>query len=319
MSDMYSVAVIGLGIMGRRMIEALESHSQFETKFIWDPSNTAIELAKERTPNAEVTDSPETAIASADVVYLACQPIPRRVYSMMVSDLGVPLFLEKPLGVNLEASRSMVNHLERTQCPVAVNFVQATDSPLAIIQEALASGEMGELVGLDISVSYASWPRQWQKDADWLRFSTEGGMTREVISHFMFFAERLMGTTHLNWAHPTFPDELLCETNMVAQLSNKEGVPLNVRANVGGVQPDQQGIFVKGSKKSFKVEQFSELWSSDGGSFEQIVDPGENSRITGLHQQLDHFSKCIRGEPHLLATVQEALSVQEKIEAMLSA
>jgi len=318
MQDKTSVGVIGLGIMGRRMLEALASHDRFFASHIWDPSAQSVAKATSLAPDAIVSDSPEAVIEGADVVYLACPPDPRRLYAMIAADCGKPLFLEKPLGIDLAASRALVHHLEQTGVPVAVNFVQATGEPLAVIEAALRSGEMGELVGIDIEVSYAQWPRLWQKDAEWLKLRSEGGMTREVISHFMFFAERLLGTTHLNWTQPVFPNEVLCETNLSARLSNSEGLPLNVFANVGGAQPDRQGLVIKGTKRSFRVEQFGELWVSDGGAFTQTVFPKKNARIDGLHLQLDHFAICTQGEPHLLATIQEALSVQEKIEGMLA-
>ncbi|MGJ8527272.1 Gfo/Idh/MocA family protein [Maritalea sp.] len=318
MHDKICVSVIGLGIMGRRMLTALDSHETFFAGHIWDPDAQAVAKASAIAPNAIVSESPEIAIEAADVVYLACPPEPRRLYAMMGADCGKPLFLEKPLGISLPASRSLVHHIEQAQVPAAVNFTQATDTPLETITAALTSGEMGEFLGIDIHVSYPQWPRAWQVDADWLRFRAEGGMTREVISHFVFFAERLMGTTHLNWAHPDFPDDELCETHMAARLSNHDGLPLNIFAAVGGQQPNLQEVFVKGSKKSFKVQQFSELWVSEGEDFTLIADPGENARIDGLHAQLDALGACMRGEQNKLATIQEALSVQEKIEGMLA-
>ena len=29
---------------------------------------------------------------------------------------------------------------------------------------------MGEILGADIMVTYSKWPREWQKEADWLHF-----------------------------------------------------------------------------------------------------------------------------------------------------
>ena len=54
-------------------------------------------------------------------------------------------------------------------------------------------GGMGTLVGVDIIVIYEKWSRQWQRDADWLRFWAEGNMTREVISQFLFFYRTRIG------------------------------------------------------------------------------------------------------------------------------
>ena len=318
MSEQSSIAVIGLGIMGRRMLTALATHEHFTATHIWDPNAEAVAEAKAIAPQAIVPETAEEAIEAAEIVYLACPPVPRRMYAMMAADCGKPLFLEKPLGVDLPASRSLVHHIEQAQVPAVVNFVQATGSALAQIEAALAKGDMGALVGIDIHVTYPQWPRAWQMDADWLRLRAEGGMTREVISHFVFFAERLMGTTHLNWSHPNYPDEVHCETQLQASLGNHDGLPLNVFAAVGGMQPNRQEIFVKGEQKSFVVKEFSELWESTGEAFTKSEGQEAEGRIDGLHAQLDALLKCIKGEPHKLATVQEALSVQEKIEGMLA-
>ncbi|MCF4097022.1 Gfo/Idh/MocA family protein [Maritalea mediterranea] len=312
-----TIAVIGLGIMGQRMLQALDSYAAFEVTHMWDPSEAAQKAALAIAPDAAIPATAEAAIDAVDLVYLACPPAPRHLYAKYAADLDKPLFLEKPLGTDVLASRELVRHLDAAKVPTAVNFVQATGEPLAHIQSAQSAGEMGALTGIDIFVSYAQWPRAWQVKADWLRFRAEGGMTREVISHFLFFAERVMGPVELEWAHVDYPDDELCETDLAARLTNQNGIKLNIFASVGGAQPDRQEIFVKGENQSFSVRQFSELWVTRGGEFTQLVDPGANARIDGLHAQLDHFARLIEGKDHLLATPQEALSVQEKIEAML--
>ncbi len=217
-----SIAVIGLGIMGRRMLQALSTYPHFVVTQMWDPSKVAQQQALEIAPNAEIPDTAEAAIEAVDLVYLACPPAPRHLYAKYAADRGKPLFLEKPLGTDVAASRDLVRHLEEANVPTVVNFVQATGEPMAHIQAAKASGDMGTLMGIDIFVSYKQWPRAWQKQADWLRFRAEGGMTREVISHFMFFAERLMGQTQLQWAKADYPDDELCETNLAARLANSD-------------------------------------------------------------------------------------------------
>ena len=106
---------------------------------------------------------------------------------------------------------------------MAVNFTQASGLALSDLLAAQQCGSMGSLLGVDIVVTYPDWPRQWQKSADWLRFRTQGGMTREVISHFLFFTERVLGPLSLSLAHTTYPeDPSLCETGVLAQLVSKK-------------------------------------------------------------------------------------------------
>ena len=92
---------------------------------------------------------------------------------------------------------------------MAVNFTQAAGIALTDLLVSKNSGEMGDMLGVDIIVTYSSWPRDWQKEADWLRFKKEGGMTREVISHFIFFTERVLGPLKLIWANTSYPGSFI--------------------------------------------------------------------------------------------------------------
>ena len=79
--------------------------------------------------------------------------------------------------------------------PAAVNFTQASGVALSAVSSAINKGHLGEVFGIDIVITYANWPREWQKAADWPRFRVEGGITREVISHFLFFCRANTRTT----------------------------------------------------------------------------------------------------------------------------
>ena len=173
---------------------------------------------------------------------------------------------------------------------------------------------MGPAHGIDIIVTYPAW----QKEADWLRFAAEGGFTREVISHFLFFSSRLLGPLRLMWTQPHYPaDPDLCETHMAARLENNDGTPVSVFASVGGIQPDRQEMMIKGAARSYRVSDFHLLSVSEGGPFMDVLPLPADPRATSLKAQLDEMDKAMRGDVHRLATPAEALHVQELIEAML--
>ena len=69
-----TAAIIGLGIMGRRMLENMEVHPDFQTVALWDPAPAACQSAQALAPNARIAASPEEAIAAADLIYLVCTP-----------------------------------------------------------------------------------------------------------------------------------------------------------------------------------------------------------------------------------------------------
>ena len=313
------VAIIGLGIMGNRMLKHMKLHDDFQPDFLWDPDETkCLDTIKEN-PDSKIMNSPSEAIKAADLIYLACPPIVRKAYALEAASLGKSLFLEKPFGIDIQDSFDLIKKLGTYNIPIAVNFTQASGVALNDLLESKNNGEMGSLLGVDIVVTYPSWPRLWQKEADWLRFRKEGGMTREVISHFLFFSERVLGPLKVVWAKPTYPnDPLLCETNVLARLETDNGCHVNILASVGGMQPDRQELTVKGSLKSRRISEFYKDSETDGSEFIPLRNEPKDPRAISLKGQLDNLSLNLRNLPNTLATMQEAMRVQLLVEEILS-
>ncbi|HAC49573.1 MAG: Gfo/Idh/MocA family oxidoreductase [Sulfitobacter sp.] len=311
-------AVIGLGIMGRRMAENMVLHPDFTVTTMWDPDPAACVAAQKVAPEAAVSATASEAMADVDLVYLACPPVPRKAYALEAAAAGKAIFLEKPLGVDIAESRALVAELQAAGVPAAVNFTQAAGAALTDLTRSIGEGALGDLCGIDIIVTYPAWPRAWQVDADWLRFAEEGGMTREVISHFLFLSERVLGPLTLQWAHAEYPDAELCETHVAARLVNAEGLPVSILGSVGGVQPDRQEVTVKGAKASRRISEFAIDTLSTGEAFAPTNSSPTDTRATSLKAQLDDMALLMDGGPSRLATPEEALRVQELIEGILA-
>jgi predicted dehydrogenase len=313
------MAIIGLGIMGRRMLENALRHPAFEVCGLWDPSPASVAKTLDMAPGVTIASNVQAAMAGADVVYLACPPGPRKTYALQAAAAGQGVFMEKPLGTDNAQSRDLVALLRQARLPGVVNFTQAASRGFEELSRAIAAGETGELLGIDIVVNYPAWPRAWQKDADWLRLREEGGYTREVISHFLFLAGRFLGPLTLQQALPRYPqDKALCELDMLARLTTADGKPVTVMATTGGQQPDRQEVTVRGSRMNHQFREFYQLWRSDGGPWVEALDwTTEDPRTSALQRQLSEVDFWLRGQPHKLATAEEALAVQELVEAML--
>gem|GEM_PF-5688886 len=115
-----------------------------------------------------------------------------------------------------------------------VNFIQSTSHAVELTRQRLDSGEIGAIVGGDIVVHFSKWPRDWQADADWLRFRAQGGFSREVLSHFVFLAQGLLGPARLIAARSRYPaDPTLGDTHQQA-MPECAGVPVAVFGSTGG-------------------------------------------------------------------------------------
>ena len=184
----YNVAIIGLGIMGRRMLTAMTAHDRFHVSGVWDPNPAQFAAATAAGLPVTAADSAGDLIAATttDLVYIACPPAHHADYAHAAMTAGQAVFCEKPLGVDLSESQALVAAAAATGSVNAVNFRQARSPALTTIQERIAAGTTGPLIGADILVHFRRWPRDWRTDADWLRFRAEGGFTREVLSHYVF-------------------------------------------------------------------------------------------------------------------------------------
>ncbi len=315
------IAIIGLGIMGRRMLENALLHPKFQVTGAWDPAAASVAKALAMAPQVPMAHSAAAATVGADVVYLACPPGPRKAYALAAAAAGQGVFMEKPLGTDNAESHDLVARLKTARLPGVVNFTQAASRGFEELRRAIDAGETGDLLGIDIVVTYPSWPRAWQIEADWLRQRAEGGYTREVISHFLFLAGRFLGPLTLRHAAPRFPsDTSLCELDILARLETADGRPVSVLGTTGGRQPDRQEVTVRGSKRSHQFREFYQLWRSDGGPWLPAFDwtTGEDPRLSALQRQLTEVDRWLSGQSHKLATADEALAVQVLVEGMLA-
>ncbi|MDP6691313.1 MAG: Gfo/Idh/MocA family oxidoreductase [Alphaproteobacteria bacterium] len=315
----YSVGVIGLGIMGRRMISNLVPHPRLTVAGAWDPDTQACANAVAETPGLAIMEDADAVIAAADLVYIATPPLWHRDYADRAMAAEKPVYCEKPLGIDLEDSRDLVAALEDSYTPNIVNFAQASSRAVALTKERIDGGDLGDIIGADIIVHFTRWPRDWQADADWLRFRDQGGYTREVLSHFVFVTQRLLGPATLITSCPVFQDDPdLCETHISAVL-DCGGVPVSVLGSSGGAGPDRVEMTLWGSERSHRLHEWVYLQSSDGGEWVQEFPEVEDPRVEGFRLQLDNVAAWMDGQSTVLASAADALGVQELIESMLGA
>jgi predicted dehydrogenase len=173
---------------------------------------------------------------------------------------------------------------------------------------------------LDIEVAFPTWPRGWQQAAaSWLAKRAEGGFTREVVSHFLFLTRRQLGPLKLLEARTSYPPGDGAESAITARLS-AGGVPVTLTGSVGTTPKDDHNTWTLNGAIRLRDWSFAERLGADG-TWAQAPDalPNEKMRPMVLRGQLQAVAAMTRGEAHHLATLREALEVQEIVEAILRA
>ena len=313
------LSIIGAGIMGERMLRAALEHARdvVEIAAVWDHDPAAIERLAGL--HATRTASVSAAIAAADCVYIATPPATHLDYAAQALAAGKSVFLEKPLATDVAAATGFAR--AHKDARIAVNFPFASSFAVERLREWLDLHAIGAPRDLAITVAFAAWPRPWQQAAaPWLDAPAEGGFTREVVSHFLFLARRLLGTLALQHAAIERPEggtERLVRARLTAG-----GLPVSLEGGVGTTGADDHNTWTLTGTGAIRLRDWS-IAERQNPAGEWVPDadamPNERMRPLVLRRQLEGVARMTAGAPHQLATVEEALEVQAMVERILAA
>ena len=314
------IGVISLGVMGQRMLARLVEHPRAQALVAWDPNAAAVAEVRERYPGLRIATTAAEVIGTPglDCLYVASPPASHLVYAHQGFDAGLAVFCEKPLTVDFAAGRRAIARIETESRRAAVNFSLASSPGLAAMETAFGAGSVGEPKRVEIELAFDQWPRTWQSAAGrWLAERTEGGFSREVLSHFVFVLQRALGRAMVEEAKPDYPaDGVSSERALTARL-NAGGVPVVIEAKVGGSHPDFNRMTLLGSAGAIEIHDWMGVRrrKKDGAWIAEGTAQG-NRQITQVGQ-LDQVVAMIDGRAHTLPGFAEALAVQETIETIL--
>ncbi|MEY3252702.1 MAG: hypothetical protein RL227_1675 [Pseudomonadota bacterium] len=305
----FGIGVIGTGIMGRKMMTALQQHPRFRVVAAWDPDADALRAAVAQAGGARAAASAEGLVddAAVDAVYIASPPAGHASAVRSVLQAGKGCFCEKPLTHDTAEAEALRAAVWQSRLPFAVNFPFARGTAASRMREIVRSGELGPVQAATIRLRFAQWPRAWQAGASaWLDGPAEGGFTREVLSHFAFQALRLFGPAAVADVElQRAPGQ--AETALRARWVHG-GVQVEVDAAVAGEMADDNRFEVRGERGHVALTGWSRL-DYRGQTSERV----DNT----LHT-LDGLAALLEGRAdHGLATIDEASAVVRCIESML--
>ncbi len=316
----HTIGVIGLGIMGRRMLTNMRTHGGFEVVAAWDPDPTACTLTRGTYPDTRIAGDADEVISDKRVriVYIASPPAAHIEYALAAIERGKGVYCEKPLAVDLRQSEELVRCAENAGVINTVNFSFAGKAASEAIGEALRDGKVGDVSAVDIRLHFCRWPRDWQAGATWLAGREQGGFVREVLSHYVYLTERLFGRTRVRHASVRYPqDGISAETQVLADL-DCDAVAISVAGGIGGVGPDRVEYTVWGAQTSYRLYDWNRLQSSTGDGWIEELTHIENPRQEGYMRMLSNFHALLDGKPHTMPSFRDGLSVQSAIENILA-
>ncbi len=313
----HKAGIIGLGAVGRRSLVNMTAHADFEVVAAWDPSFEASAAAVSDVPGLAIAADARAVIDSgAEVVYIATPPLFHHDYVAATLEAGKAIYCEKPLGIDVAESRALTERVEASGLKSAINFVFGSAPGAVELAGKVRAGEIGAVAGVDIRLHFATWPRGWQEAATWLGKRDQGGFVREVLSHFIFLVERLLGPARIAGASVRYPGGEAAETAITARL-DCAGTQVTVAGSVGGRGPDRVECTLWGERASYRLSDWYRLSMSEGGDWIGQLSGIADPRTAAYMSQLDNLAAMLHGRAHSMPSFREALRVQELIEALL--
>lgn len=313
---------IGFGIMGERLLRAALAHdaSRIVVSGVYDPSPAAASRLATIEGGLPAFATAADVIAASDCLHIASPPASHLGYLAQCHAAGKAALCEKPLAIDVDAARTAVADMTAKGMRAAVNFPFASSFAGDYLRRWMAEGVIGTPLRVDVEIAFARWPRSWQVDAaGWLDGRAEGGFTREVGSHFLFLSRRFFGPLKLLSSTCKYPEAGRSERTITAEL-RAGAIPVSLTGGVGTTTKDDHNTWtVTGTAGRIRLRDWSIAEREVGGAWEAPADavPNEKARPMILARQLDKVHALTRGEPQDLATLQEALEVQEVVEGVL--
>jgi len=136
------MGVVGLGMMGRHHVRILRSLDDIELVGVHDPLGDPHGVAH-GLPNAASLD--ELLSSNLDAAIIATPTDDHLKVGLRMAEAGVHVLVEKPLAVDVEAGRQLLDAFEAAGLVAAVGHVERFNPAVRSLKARLLAGELGEI------------------------------------------------------------------------------------------------------------------------------------------------------------------------------
>jgi len=316
---MFNLGIIGLGMIGESMLSEFIDHPAFNVYAVWDINDAVNEQVSERFPKIRFAKDAIEIIEDPNVhlVYIATPPTTHVEYAWHVVRAKKVLFCEKPLAIDLAESRALVDAIEEKEIITAMNFIYGAGGCVDAIENKLNSGSLGTPQCIEIRYQFPSWPLPNQLSAaDWITKRDQGGMIREMFSHFVYLIHRLFGPLEINSTLLHYPEDKDATESFALASLRTGSIPVWLMGGIGGPgAPRESELTIHGTLASLRLCNLFELFISDSESWCRL--PVECSVTSGAQARLAELALLMAGKTCRLPDFRAGLRVQEVIEKML--
>lgn len=317
MKKVYKVGVVGLGVVGQRLISAFQNNENTQITAVCDYNETlAKETAVECGDISYFSDYKDLIQRKEiDFVYVAVPPAVHYEVVMFAFQHNKHVLCEKPLANSEEEAEAMLRAAEESGLIHAMHFPLVYEKAFAIIEDLLSKDSFGEIKRINLKMHFDQWPRPWQQ-TNWINSRKQGGFIREISPHYLQMILHFFGPVKEVKSYVDYPsNQEQSEQAVIAMLNLENGVRVLIDGLAGQAEKEEIAFTIHGEKQSLTLLNWREVkLANKGEAWKDIKD----SELVGSKGSLvEQLVNRLNNEQAFLVGFKEGLQVQRVLEQLI--
>lgn len=193
------IGLIGAGNMGKSLAGGVAASDLARIAAVSDPAEGAAQATAEEIADGEEIDAYtdiDEMLAREDIgaTLVAAPNFLHPELVIKSAEAGKHVFCEKPMALNVADARSMIEACETAGVKLMIGQVLRYGGPFVWMLDLIASGELGEPFGMQVTRIGGGWAEGSKYHAPWrLKRETCGGPLFEINAHEIDFMRQVLG------------------------------------------------------------------------------------------------------------------------------
>jgi predicted dehydrogenase len=289
-----SLAVIGLGSIGRRHIQVVKKIRP-DIMIILVRSGKGQDWPEQKIVDHVVYSLHELTNFDVDAAIIS-SPSPLHIeQAIFLANLGINLLIEKPVSHNLEEANRLLDVVTKKDLTILVGYVLRYDPGAIAYKSMLDDGRLGKI--LNIRVEASSYLPDWRPEQDYkntVSAKCDGGGVLLELSHEFDYIRWFFGEISSIFAHLHNSNHLEIEVEECADaiMTLVDGTPISVHLDFHQQHPVRRCV-VAGSNGTLEWDAIAKnvSWHQAGNRNE--VKHYTYDRDDLFNAQFKHFINCI--------------------------
>jgi predicted dehydrogenase len=339
-SSKVRIAVIGAGSIGPRHARTVAKSNVAILSAIVDPASSAAQLAAElNVPHYQsITDLVQSPY-KPDAAIICTPNFTHVPLSKELADNGIHMLIEKPISIDINSGKELVQHLETAGVKALVGHHRRFNPYMVATKRTLSSGSLGQILAVNglwtlyKPLDYFDAPAEWRRDKS-------GGPILINMVHEVDLLHYLFGPIVRVHAEKTISQRgFEAEEGAALTLRFKSGIvgtflisdhtpsPYNFESGTGEnpeiPKTGQDFYRIFGTDGSLSVPDMTQ-WSYKGKDkkswhSELAREEAAVSQRVPFDDQLEHFVKVVNGQETPSCTAKAGLAALVVCEAIREA